>query len=92
MLKLEWARPALADIQAAGGYIAREDPSAAGRMALRVQEAVELLPLQPNIGRPGRLPGTRELVVTGTPFIVVYWVRKGLVQVLRLLHHAQRWP
>jgi len=92
MLKLEWASPAILDLQAAGKYIAKENNDAAARMAERVKEAVELLSAQPNMGRPGRISETRELVVSGTPFIVIYWVRKGVVQVLRLLHHAQRWP
>jgi toxin ParE1/3/4 len=61
-------------------------------MALRVKEAVEYLIDHPNMGRPGRLVGTRELVISGTPFIAVYWVRGAAIQVLRVLHHAQRWP
>jgi toxin ParE1/3/4 len=58
-------------------------------MATRVQEAVELLQDHPNLGR---LAGTKELVVSGTPFLAFYRVRKGDVQILRLLHHALRWP
>jgi addiction module RelE/StbE family toxin len=92
MPKLEWSGPALQDLQAAGDYIAKENPEAASHMAKRVRDAVEYLRDQPNMGRAGRLSGTKELVVSGTPFIVVYWVRKGIIQVLRLLHHAQRWP
>jgi len=61
-------------------------------MAGPVQEAAEYLIDQPNIGRPGRLVNTREFVITGTPFIVIYWVRGGAVQILRLLHHSQKWP
>jgi plasmid stabilization system protein ParE len=45
-------------------------------MAERIQEAVEYLMEYPNIGRPGRVSGTRELVVSGTPFVVVYRDRK----------------
>jgi len=61
-------------------------------MAERIQECVESLLDFPAIGHPGRLFGTRELVVTGTPFIVVYWVRGSAIQVLRVLHHARKWP
>ena len=92
MPEIEWSIPALGDLQAAGKYIAQDNPQAAARMAERVQEAVEYLRDHPNLGRQGRLTGTRELVVSGTPFIAAYWVRKGTVQVLRILHHAQRWP
>jgi addiction module RelE/StbE family toxin len=89
---LEWTSPALQDLVAAGEYIAQENPKAAQRIAVRVQEAVEHLREHPNLGRPGRLSDTKELVVSGTPFIVVYWIKTGAVQILRLLHHAQRWP
>jgi len=92
MRRLEWAAPALDDLQAAGEYIAQDNPTAARRMASRVIEAVELLQDQPNLGRPGRLADTKELVVSGTPFVVVYRVRKGDVQIIRLLHHSLSWP
>lgn len=91
-MKLAWTRPAILDLREAGAYIASENPHAAERMAGRVREAVEFLPEQPNLGRPGRVPGTREFVVSGTPFIVVYRVRGAAVQILRVLHHALRWP
>lgn len=91
-MRLEWTRPAIRDLREAGAFIASGNPQAAKRMAERVREAVEYLPEQPNIGRPGRVPGTRELVVTGTPFIVVYWARGAAVQVLRVLHHSRKWP
>jgi addiction module RelE/StbE family toxin len=73
-MHLEWARPALRDIKEAGDFIASDNPRAAERMAARIQEAVEYLVEHPNMGRPGRVSATRELVVSGTPFIVVYRV------------------
>ena len=91
-MRIEWTRPAIRDIREAADFIASDNPGAAARMAERVTEAVEWLPDQPNIGRPGRVPGTRELVVSGTPFLVVYRVRGAAVQILRLLHHARKWP
>lgn len=92
MAKIEWSWPALSDLQAAGEYIAQDNRQAAVRMAKRVREAVDYIRNHPNIGRPGRLTDTRELVVSGTPFIVVYWLQQGSIQILRVLHHAQRWP
>ncbi|MFH1029409.1 MAG: type II toxin-antitoxin system RelE/ParE family toxin, partial [Pseudomonadota bacterium] len=68
------------------------NPSAAQRMAERVQEAVEYLLDHPDMGRPGRVSGTRELVVSGTPFIVVYRVIAPVIQILRVLHYARKWP
>jgi addiction module RelE/StbE family toxin len=92
MRPIEWSAPALDDLIAAGDFIAHDNLNAARRMAGRVKEAVEYLRDHPNMGRPGRLSDTKELVVSGTPFIVVYRIKKGMVQILRLLHHAQRWP
>ena len=92
MRRLEWTIPALHDLVAAGEYIAQENPKAAKRMATRIKEAVEHLRDHPNLGRAGRLSDTKELVISGTAFIAVYWIRKGAAQILRLLHHAQRWP
>lgn len=91
-MRIEWARPAIQDLQDAAAFIANDSPAAAARMASRVREAVESLADQPNLGRPGRLLNTRELVVTGAPFLVVYRVHLGALQVLRVLHHARRWP
>jgi len=82
----------LNDLDHAGAWIAQDNSPAAALMAGRVIEAVEYLIEHPGLGRPGRLQGTRELVVSGTPFVVIYRVRLDVVQVLRLLHHARKWP
>jgi toxin ParE1/3/4 len=89
---LEWTRPALKDLREAGDFIALDNPQAAKRIAERVQEAVEYLLGHPNMGRQGRVSGTRELVVSGTPFIVVYRIVVPTIQILRVLHHARKWP
>jgi len=91
-MRLEWTHKAMGDLREAGEYIALDNTEAAHRMATRIIEAVEYLIDQPNIGRPGRLSGSRELIVSGTPFIVVYWVLGAAVQILRVLHHARKWP
>ena len=91
-MRLEWTHKAMGDLREAGEYIALDNTEAAHRMATRIIEAVKYLIDQPNIGRPGRLSGSRELIVSGTPFIVVYWVRGAAVQILRVLHHARKWP
>ena len=92
-MRIVWSPEAREDLTCLRAYIARDNPAAARRMALRVIEAVEtVLPANPAAGRPGRVPGTRELVVTGTPCIVPYRLRGGAVEVLRVYHGAQRWP
>lgn len=91
-MHLEWTRPALNDLKSAGDYIAADNPKAAERIAERVQEAVEYLLEYPNMGRAGRVQNTRELVISGTPFIIVYLIVFPKIQILRMLHHARKWP
>jgi len=90
-MRLKWTEPAIYDLREAGDYLALENPQAAAKMAARIQEAVEYLLDYPGIGRAGRLSDTKELVVTGAPFIVIYRLRSPTVQILRLLHHARKW-
>lgn len=90
-MELNWTPGALRDLDDAGDYIAQDNFQAAKEMAQSVQDAVKYLEIHPALGRPGRLHGTRELVVSGTPFIVVYRVRLDVIQILRVLHHARKW-
>jgi addiction module RelE/StbE family toxin len=72
--------------------IAEDNPPAANRMVLRIRTAVARLATSPGLGRPGRVTGTRELVIPGTPYIVPYRVKGDIVQIITVLHSAQRWP
>lgn len=89
---VRWLRVALANLNAEVEYIAREDPSAATRTVQTIVDAVKQLERFPAIGRSGRVPGTRELVVGRTPYIIPYRVRMGQVEILRVFHGARRWP
>ena len=71
-MTLQWRPRALADLQAVRAYIAREQPAAAARVAGRILEAAELLMVYPELGRVGRAPGTRELAVAHTPYLLIY--------------------
>ncbi len=86
----EWTRPAIFDLIAIRRYIALHNPIAAEQVARRIVEAVERLATFPASGRPGRKPDTRELVISDTPYLVVYGARSGIVYILRVLHTAQR--
>jgi toxin ParE1/3/4 len=73
-------------------YIAKDNPTAAYDVHKAIERQVGRLAEHPRIGRPGRIEGTRELVVSCTPYIVAYRVVVSDVIVLRILHGAQRWP
>ena len=88
-----WSPEAIADLAALRAYIEQDDPGAAQRVAFHIIDTVEtLLADNPQLGRPGRVPGTRELVIPHTPFIVPYRVRNATIHVLRVFHAARRWP
>jgi addiction module RelE/StbE family toxin len=91
-MKVTWTAPALRELEAIGDYIARDNQRAAARTVTRIFDIVARLGEQPGIGRPGRIAGTRELVVTGTPFIVPYRVRESEIEILTVFHGARRWP
>lgn len=91
-MRLTWTRRALRDIDDLRTYIALDSPGAARRQALQVLSAVERLTRFPDSGRPGRVPGTRELVVGQTPFLVAYRTRGDTLEVLAVLHGRRRWP
>jgi len=91
-VRVKWLRAALADLNAHFEYIAQDNLAAAFKTVLKVRRTVDLLAEHAGIGRPGRVPGTRELVITGTPYIVPYRVRADAIEVLRVFHAARRWP
>jgi toxin ParE1/3/4 len=88
-----WSLEAIDDLAALRAYIEQDDPAAARRVALHIIHNLEtLLPRSPEMGRPGRVPGTRELVIPRTPFIVPYRLVGHTIQILRIFHGARRWP
>lgn len=91
-MRLSWLRKALRDLDDEATYIATDDVAAARLVVKRVLDAVALLSTQPGLGRPGRVPGTRELVVLRTRYIVPYRVRGDAIEVLRVFHTSRRLP
>lgn len=92
MTRIVWLREALGDMRGIGDYIARENPAAARRVVRTIQNDVDILREHPAIGRPGRLAGTRELVISRYPYIVAYREIATLVQILAVVHTSRRWP
>jgi toxin ParE1/3/4 len=91
-MKICWSPEAAADFAGIVDYIHKQNASAANRVALNMYESITSLESFPNRGRPGRVAGTRELVLSPLPFIVVYRVQRSIVEVARVLHGSQRWP
>ncbi len=92
-MRIIWSAEAVRDLASLRAYIAEESPEAAQRTVLRIVQIIaDVLPTNPHMGRPGRVPGTRELVVARTPYIVPYRVRDKTLEILRVYHGARRWP
>ena len=89
-MQVRWLRAALRNLDDEASYIANDSPQAAQLVVQRVLRTVALLAEQPGLGKPGRVPGTRELLVPKTRYVVPYRVRGNLVEVLRVFHTARR--
>lgn len=91
-MKVRWLDEAVLDLKAVRAYLARDHPTTATDIARRIREAVQILTDHPAAGRVGRVPHTREVVVSGTPYILPYRSKANAVEILRVLHAAQKWP
>jgi len=97
-MNVHWTDPAQSDLYSILEYIVGDNPDAADRVEQRILGAVEALAEHPRRGRPGRIAETRELVVPGLPYVVVYTITQPRpaadpeVAILRVVHGARRWP
>lgn len=91
-MRLKWARAASQDLESVERYISRDNPDAAVETVLEIIRRVEVLAQHPGMGRPGRVEGTRELVVVGLPYVVPYIHQGDTVIILRVLHGTMKWP
>lgn len=91
-MQVRWLRRALESLTAQIEYIAQDNPTAASHAFEQIVSAVQQLAQHPAMGRAGRVPGTRELVIPNTPFLVPYRVKGETVIILRVFHGARRWP
>ncbi len=91
-MKLAWSNRATTDRLAIFIWIAEDNPQAAADVDDRIEAAAQRLKDFPNSGRPGRIEGTRELVIARTPYIAPYRIIGDTVRVLRVIHGARMWP
>ena len=93
-MQIKWLRKALKNLDDEAEYIAQEDPHAARLVVHRIVRAVSQLSDNPALGHPGRVPGTHELVIPKTRYIVPYRVRPRLqrIEILRVFHTSRKPP
>lgn len=92
LLSLRWSRFSIADRLAIFDYLDGLNPQAASANDLAIEKQIERLRRFPMLGKPGRIEGTRELMIKGTPYLVAYSLDCSKVHVLRILHTSQLWP
>jgi toxin ParE1/3/4 len=91
-VSIVWSPRAIGHLTHLRAYIARDNPKAANQIAATLLAAVERLVELPGLGRPGRVPGTRELVVPGTRYVIPYGLRGDRLEVIAVFHGKQEWP
>lgn len=90
-MKIVWSRRAIRHLAKLRDYIAEDNPDAGAHVAERILEAAQHLETFPNLGRTGRLAGTRELVVPQTAYVIPYRIRGNRIELIAVFHGRQRW-
>jgi addiction module RelE/StbE family toxin len=88
-VRVRWTAHAVNQLGLIGGYIGQHNPAAAASIMKRLYNATDALTRFPMMGHEGRLPGTRELSVPGTPYIIPYRIAGDHIDVLAVFHGAQ---
>ena len=91
-MQVKWSRRALLNLDNAVEYIGADKPAAAADVAQRIWDTSQMLAEQPGMGRPGRVVGTRELIIPGLPYILPYAEMEGALIILRVMHTSMKWP
>lgn len=91
-MNVRWTEDAAEDLRGIFQYIASDNVDAARNVCSKIVDNIDSLSGFPRKGRPGRVGGTRELVISGLPYIVVYEVADHALLVLKIVHGALRWP
>lgn len=89
-MKIRWTLAALRDLEASHSYLIDDQPAAADKTVEKILAGIQNLTQHPEMGRPGRVRGTRELVVL--PFVVAYRNVHEVVEIVAIIHGARRWP
>jgi toxin ParE1/3/4 len=91
-LTIDWTRNAKAQLLKLDDFIFERSPKGAERVVNDIYDSVNLLQNLPFLGRDGRVKGTREIVISKTPYVVAYRIQRETIQILAVIHGAQRWP
>jgi toxin ParE1/3/4 len=90
-MRLRWTFAAANDLEHISDYLDRQNPKVAQEAVRRLYGEICQLSRFPSRGRPGREPGTRELILSGLPYVVIYRTSDEVVEILRIYHGSQNW-
>lgn len=93
-MRLVWDEQARSDLVGIRRYIAQDDPAAAAQVSAKIRARILTLIEYPLMGREGRTPRTRELIISGLPYIGIYRLddERGTIEIIRVMHSAQLYP
>ena len=91
-MTIKWLRAARADLDQIFDYILERNPEAAVMVFEAIRHQMGMLAEHPQLGRTGRVRGTRELVIPGLPYIAAYYIKGQEVRILAVLHTSRKWP
>jgi toxin ParE1/3/4 len=91
-MKIKWLKRAFQNLESIANYLQQNNPEIAIQIVLKIQTGIEKLADFPLMGRKGRVASTRELVIINTPYVVIYRIKNDNVEILRILHSAQKFP
>lgn len=91
-MKIKWLRKSINNLEKIAQYIQQDNTSASLQIIAKIQTSVNQLSEFPFMGRKGRIEGTRELIISNSPYIVIYRIQSDQVEILRILHSSQKFP
>lgn len=92
MMRIVWSTEAREDLLSLFSYVAKDNPKAAKKLRDIILSKIEILAETPNIGRPGRVPGTKELIIDKTSYIIPYRCKDDRLEIVRVYHSSRKWP
>jgi len=91
-MEVKWLNKALKNLDQEAEYIATDNPEAARLIVQQISSSIALLAKNPSLGHPGRIIGTRELIVNKIRYLVPYRVRNESIEILRIFHTSRKLP
>jgi addiction module RelE/StbE family toxin len=91
-MRIVWSPEAREDLLSLFSYVAGDDLKAAKKLRKVILSKIELLAKAPHIGRSGRVPGTKELIIENTPYIIPYRYKDDRLEIVRVYHSSRKWP